>query len=212
MKILCYTIKVKSNSMRCTDGHIIVDTAHFFNLSKNKEEIMEKCMPTNGKEGLIYGGVICALTCTFMATMNICINMGGVSREAIVTSLKSIPLVFIIAMILEMVVVGKIADKLVNAFISSTDSLNAHILFRTFFTVIGMSIIMTSVGGILASGFSLEVIKEFPINWPRNFCAAIFLELLIVQPIARTVMRIMHENQEKYQTKNENALDDRISE
>jgi len=55
------TIKVKSNSMRCTDGHIIVDTAHFFNLSKTKEEIMENCMPTNGKEGLIYGVAICPL-------------------------------------------------------------------------------------------------------------------------------------------------------
>ncbi len=160
---------------------------------------MEKCMPSNGKEGLIYGGVICALTCIFMATMNICINMGGVSEKAIITSLKSFPLVFVIAMILEIFIVGKIADKLVNVFSSSKDCLNAHILFRTFFTVIGMSIIMTIVGGSLANGFSLEVIKEFLICWPRNFCVAIFLELLIVQPIARNVMRTMHEIQEKNQ-------------
>ncbi|MBZ9626277.1 DUF2798 domain-containing protein [Clostridium sp. FP2] len=165
---------------------------------------MEKCMPRNGKEGLIYGGIICSLTCIFMATMNISINMGGVSGKAIVTSLKAFPLVFIIAMILETFVVGKIAGKLVNVFSSPTDSLNAHILFRTFFTVIGMSIIMTTVGGTLASGFSLEVIKEFPISWPRNFCVVIFLELLIVQPIARNVMRIIHD-------KNEPDLDDRLS-
>ncbi|MBU3142840.1 DUF2798 domain-containing protein [Clostridium sp. CF012] len=157
---------------------------------------MEKCMPRNEKEGLIYGGVICTLTCIFMATMNISINMGGVSGEAIVTALKAFPIVFIIAMILEKYIVGKVADKLVNVFSSPTDSLNSHILFRTFFTVIGMSIIMTNVGGVLASGFSLEVIKEFPINWPRNFCVVIFLELLIVQPIARTVMRIIHDKSE----------------
>jgi len=124
--------------------------------------------------------------------------------ETIVTALKAFPLVFIIAMILEKFIVGKVADKLVNVFSLPTDSFNSHILFRTFFTVIGMSIIMTNVGGILASGFSLEVIKEFPINWPRNFCVVIFLELLIVQPIARTVMRIMHD-------KNETHLDDRLS-
>ena len=182
-----------------------------FSLSKNKEDIMEKCMPKNGKEGFIYGGVICELTCIFMATMNISINMGGVSEETIVTSLKAFPLVFIIAMILEGLIVGKIADKLVNVFSSQTDSLNAHILFRTFFTVIGMSIIMTTVGGILASGFTLEVIKEFPISWPRNFCVVIFLELLIVQPIARNVMRMMHEIQEKYQIKNGTDLDGRLS-
>ncbi|MBW6411741.1 DUF2798 domain-containing protein [Clostridium weizhouense] len=154
---------------------------------------MEKCMPRNGKEGLIYGCVICALTCIFMATMNICINMGGVSGASIVTVLKAFPLVFIIAMILEMFIVGKVADKLVSIFILPTDSLNAHIMFRTFFTVIGMSIIMTNVGEILASGLSLEAIKEFPICWPRNFCVVMFLELLIVQPIARNMMRIMHE-------------------
>ncbi|MBU3088207.1 DUF2798 domain-containing protein [Clostridium gasigenes] len=168
---------------------------------------MEKCMPRNEKEGLIYGSVICGLTCIFMATMNICINMGGVSGEAIVTALKAFPLVFIIAMLLEKFIVGKIADKLVNIFSLPTDSLNAHILFRTFFTVIGMSIIMTTVGGILATGFSLEVIKEFPISWPRNFCVVIFLELLIVQPIARNVMIRMHESQEKYQVTNETNLD-----
>jgi hypothetical protein len=172
---------------------------------------MEKCMPRNEKEGLIYGGVICALTCTFMATINISINMGGVSEKAIVTSLKAFPLVFIIAMILERFIVGKIADKLVNIFSSPTDSFNAHILFRTFFTVIGMSIIMTIVGGILAGGFSLKVIKEFPISWPRNFCVVIFLELLIVQPIARNVMRIIHGIQEKNQIKNKTDLDDRLS-
>jgi len=172
---------------------------------------MEKSMPRNGKEGLIYGGVICALTCSFMATMNISISMGGVSAESIITSLKAFPLVFIIAMILEGLIMGKIADKLVNVFSSPTDSLNAHILFRTFFTVIGMSIIMTIVGGILASGLSLEVLKEFPIHWPRNFCVVIFLELLIVQPIARSVMRIMHKRQEKNQSNNETDLGDTLS-
>lgn len=32
-------------------------------------------MTRNGKEGLLYGGVICALTCIFMVIMNISINM-----------------------------------------------------------------------------------------------------------------------------------------
>ncbi|WP_061994175.1 hypothetical protein [Clostridium sp. ATCC 25772] len=155
---------------------------------------MNQCMPRNGKEGLIYGGIICALTAFFMATMNISISMGGVSVTSVATSLKIFPVVFIIAMMFENFIVGNIADKLVKIFASPTDSLNANILFRTFFTVIGMSIIMTIVGGILALGFNVEVIKEFPICWPRNFCVVLFLELLIVSPIARNVMRIMHKN------------------
>ncbi|WP_298845066.1 hypothetical protein [Clostridium sp.] len=46
-------------------------------------------------------------------------------------------------------------------------------MFRTFFTVIGMYIVMTIVGRSLANGFSLEAIKAFPINWPRNFCVKV---------------------------------------
>lgn len=160
---------------------------------------MENCMPRNGKEGLLYGSVICALTCIVMATMNICIAMGGVSVQAIITSVKLLPVVFVVAMIIETFIVGKIADKLTRVFSSQTDSLNAHILFRTFFTVIGMSVIMTIVGAGLGSGFSMELIKHFPIAWPRNFCVVIFVELLVVQPIARKMMRMIHKTQDNRQ-------------
>lgn len=172
---------------------------------------MEKCMPRNGKEGLIYGVIMCGLSCMFMATMNICINTGGISTEALLKSLKAFPLVFIIAMLIEVLIVGKIVDKLVDFFSSPTDSINAQILFRTFFVVVGMSIIMTNVGGVLSSGFKLEVIKEFPRLWPRNFSVIIFMELLIISPIARKVMRIMHGIQEKNKIENEDDLDDSLS-
>lgn len=130
-----------------------------------------------------------------MATINISINMGGVSKESILLSIKSFPLVFVIAMIAEATLIGKIAEKLVSIFISADDSFNSYIMFRVFFTVIGMSAIMTIVGGILAFGFNFEVIKEFPIAWPRNFCLALFLELIVAQPIARKVMREMHKSE-----------------
>lgn len=158
---------------------------------------MNNCMPRNKKEGLLYGIIICAMTALTMATINISINMGEISNEAIIISIKAFPIVFIIALLLENFIVGKVADKLVSIFIQPTDSLNAHILFRTFFTVIGMSIIMTNVGGILANGFNIDVIKEFPVCWPRNFCIVIFLELIIVQPIARMIMKKIHERQDR---------------
>lgn len=163
---------------------------------------MEKSMPRSSKEGLLYGAIICGLTCICMATINISIGMGGISTESLLTALKAFPIVFIIAMIVENFIVGKVASKLVYSFIPPKDSLNAHILYRTFFTVVGMSIIMTIIGGMLSGGINIEILKEFPISWPRNFCIAIFLELIIVQPIARAVMRLLHEKQEKKQNEN----------
>lgn len=161
---------------------------------KSKENKMNNSLPRNGKEGLLYGSIICILTCSIMATMNICINMGGMTSESLAIVAKSIPLVFVIAMLLEGVLVGKIADKLVSVYTEPTDSFNSHIMFRTFFTVIGMSILMTLVGGLLALGFTTEIFEEFIHAWPRNFCVAFMIELLFVQPIARAAMRAIHKN------------------
>ncbi|MDO5520189.1 MAG: DUF2798 domain-containing protein [bacterium] len=149
-------------------------------------------LPRDGKEGAIYGGIICFLTCSVMATMNICINFGAVNRESLFTVLKAFPLVFVIAMVLEGAIIGKIAEKLVKVYSEPTDSLNSYLLFRTLFTVIGMSVCMTLIGGVLGTGFSTEIFKEFVEAWPRNACMALFLELVIVQPIARKAMRTMH--------------------
>lgn len=174
---------------------------------------MEKRLPRNGKEGLLYGVIIAGVTSILMATMNISISMGALSKASIVTSLKSWPAVFIIVMLIESLFVGKIAEKLVGIFTSPTDGFNANILFRTFFTAIGMSLTMTIVGTILGSGFSMEVLKHFPGAWPRNLGVALLLELIIVQPIARKVMVIIHESQDEKAAllNNETDLDEELS-
>lgn len=205
-----YAILMKVNALYRRSDQLSSYRA-FFCLNKTKEDIMENSMPRNGKEGLLYGGVICGLTCIFMATINISISMGGLSNVALVTALKSWPIVFICAMLIEALIVGKIADKLTNVFSPKTDSFNARIMFRAFFTVIGMSAIMTNVGSGLGTGFNMELIKHFPIAWPRNFCIAIFLELIIVQPIARKIMRMIHKNQDNSQA-NEVDLDENVDE
>lgn len=160
------------------------------------KNIMDNRLPKNDKEGLIYGLTICLITCILMATMNIAIGMGGLTKEAMITSLKCIPLFTIIALLLENFVVGKIAGKLVAKFSSETDSFNAKILFTIFFTVIGMSMIMTLIGGGFGHGFNLELIKSFPTSWPRNFCVAFFIEMLIAQPVARKVMTKIHKGKD----------------
>lgn len=164
---------------------------------------MNKGLPRNNKEGLIYGFIICALSCVFMATINIAIGMGGFSKESMIVTLKCIPFLFIIALLLENFIVGKIAEKAVEKFSSHTDSFNAQILFRILFTVIGMSLIMTIIGGLFGSGF-VEVIKHFPIAWPRNFCMILFWEILVAQPIARKVMRMMHKDDSEEDSEDNN--------
>ncbi|WP_202944999.1 DUF2798 domain-containing protein [Carnobacterium sp. 17-4] len=131
-----------------------------------------------------------------MSTVNIGLEFGKLDTEVFMIILKSFPIILIIAMLLEVLVIGRIAEKLVQTFSDDTDGFNAKILFTIFFTVIGMSLIMTVIGTMLGKGFALSSFESLS-HWPRNFCIALFCELLIAQPPARFVMKKLHARQEK---------------
>jgi len=163
---------------------------------KNMEQ--EARLPRNGKEGAIYGGIICFLTATFMSTLSIILAVGELNGEAALMIIKILPIMWVIAMIIEPMIVGRIAEKMVAKFTAPTDSFNAKILFRIVFTVFGMSFFMTLIGGIIGNGgFSSHTISDWLATWPRNFLIVLLAETLVIQPIARFAMVKLHEKQDK---------------
>lgn len=157
---------------------------------------LEKRLPRNGKEGLLYGTIICTLTAMFMTTLSVILFEGTFNKEVLLTILKMLPIMWIIAMVLEPVLVGRIAEKLVGVFTKPTDSFNAKILFRILFTVLGMSALMTLIGGIVVNGISSDTFSDWLQNWPRNFVIVLIAESLVIQPIARFAMVKLHESQD----------------
>lgn len=157
----------------------------------------ETRLPRNGKEGALFGGIICFLTSLFMSSFSIISVMGEFNGEVALTIIKIWPLMFVIAMIIEPLLVGRIAENLVGKFTQETDSFNAKILFRIVFTVFGMSLIMTFIGGVVGNGFNSDTFSNFLSNWPRNFFIVLIAESLVIQPIARFVMVKLHANQDK---------------
>lgn len=154
---------------------------------------MELKLPNNKKEGFIYGGIICLITVIVMLSLNIYLNVGTINIDIFLSIIKLIPIIWIVAMVIETFIVGKISEKLVLKFSSKTDGFNAKILFNILFCVTGMSAVMTIVGAIIGSGkISLEPIITFPSHWPRNFFAAFWCEMLLAQPIARKIMEKIH--------------------
>ena len=89
-------------------------------------------MPRNKKEGIIFGICICAIMVFFMGLLNISIHLGGFNLESIKTNFIAFPVTFIIAFILENLVIGKINHMLLDKFVSESDSKNAYILFNCF--------------------------------------------------------------------------------
>lgn len=154
-------------------------------------------LPRNGKEGVLYGAIICTLTVLFMSSINIIIGVGQFNGEVALTILKTFPIIWVIVMIIEPVVIGRIAEKLTATFTKPTDSFNAKILFRILFTVLGMSFAMTFIGDMIGNGLSSETFNHFLANWPRNFLIALFAESILIQPFARLVMVKLHASQDK---------------
>ena len=151
-------------------------------------------MPTNKKEGLIYGISMCLIMVFFMGLLNISIHLGKLNLTSLKTAIIAFPVTFIIAFLLENIIIGKINHFLLEKFAGKSDSKNAYILFNCFFIVTMMSLLMTIVGGLLGGDTLQTVLGEFFIRWPRNFCAAFFLNILVAGPVSRTILKAIQKN------------------
>lgn len=159
----------------------------------------EARLPQNGKEGFLYGAIIVTLTASLMSTINVMINMpaSATAGDTLIEVLKILPVFWVIAMALEAIVVGRIAEALTAKFSAQSDSFNAKIFFRIVFTVIGMSFLMTAIGDMYSNGFDGGFLERFLAAWPRNLVIVFFAESLVIQPIARFAMVKLHASKDK---------------
>lgn len=159
----------------------------------------EARLPQNGKEGFLYGAIIVTLTASLMSTINVMINMpsNATAGETFIEIIKILPVFWVIAMALEAIVVGRIAEALTAKFTAQSDSFNSKIFFRIVFTVFGMSFLMTAIGDVYSNGFDGGFLERFKTAWPRNLLIVFLAESLIIQPIARFAMVKVHASKAK---------------
>lgn len=157
----------------------------------------EKRLPHNGKEGLLYGGLISTMTVLFMTSFSVIYFAGEFNGDIAWSIVKMLPIMWIIVMIIEPVIFGRIAEALTARLTHPSDSFNSKILFRILFTVLGMSAAMTLIGDVVGNGLHSELFSNWITNWPRNFVIVLIAESLVIQPIARFVMVKLHEAQDR---------------
>lgn len=158
----------------------------------------EKRLPMSGKEGFLYGAVICLITCIIMLMLNVGTAFGTLcTKEVWFAILKTVPVVWVVAMVWESFVIGRIAHMCVHKFVEPTDGFNANILFNILFVVVMMSASMTIIGPVVSGEPVREAFAGWIHHWPRNFCVAFWCECLLAQPIARKVMVVIHNRKER---------------
>ena len=141
-------------------------------------------MPRNKREGLIFG-VSMALAMSLFMNIFDTFRHSGVSVEALGHALLLQPVIFAIVMIVENLVVSKLAHRAMKKFVRKGDSSSAQSLAQTVCMVTGMSLVMSAVG-LLLSGAPLVNFVEI---WPVNFCVAFFWQIFAAAPTAKFVLK-----------------------
>ncbi|WP_291758242.1 DUF2798 domain-containing protein [Lysinibacillus sp. UBA5990] len=145
-------------------------------------------MPTTRKESLYFGLIMCFGMVLFMTLYNFYLNdiFGQISFLGGITDFF---IGFIVAIILDLYLVGPIAKKIAFKLTANTSNVLFKILTISTCMVIGMAFFM-SIYGLIISYFhnglySNSVIKEFLSVFCRNFIVALPLQIIVMGPIVR---------------------------
>ena len=157
----------------------------------------ETRLPRNGKEGIIFLFIISIISVNTIAPIIVGLER-GFSKEVYFDTLRILPIMWVIVVFSVRFIAGPIVKRLMPKFVGQTDGFNARVLLNTVLNVTVLSICLTIIGTWVGSGqITMEPIENFFSIWPRNFGVAFWIELIIAQPIARYVMKQIHERQEQ---------------
>ena len=145
-------------------------------------------MPRTKREGIFYSAVMAFTMSLFMNLFNTFLH-AGVSMQSLGRALLLQPVILAIVMIVESLIVSKLAQKTMKHFVRAKDSVEAHALTRTVCMVTGMSLVMSLIGLVLAGTPLSELPARFVAAWPVNFCMAFWWQILVAGPAARMALR-----------------------
>lgn len=155
----------------------------------------EDRLPQNAREGILFLLIISVISVNTIAPIIVGMER-GFSKENYLETLKIIPYMWVIVVLLVRLVAGPLAGRIMPRFSGQTDGFNARILLNTLLNVTILSIFLTILGTWVGSKqVSLEPFRNFFHDWFRNFGVAFWIELLIAQPIARYAMKKIHARQ-----------------
>lgn len=141
-------------------------------------------MPKNKTEGILFTTIMCFMMVLGMSAYNLLIH-GAFSWIAL--GLGLIP-GFIVAFILDVFVVGKIAKKAAFKLPINKEKMLHKILAISCCMVIGMVLCMSLYGVIYEQGFSANFWGMYFNAIKFNIIAALPLQLLIVGPTSRKAL------------------------
>ena len=146
-------------------------------------------MPKTKLEDFIYTIIMVIVMVYAMVFYNI-INMEGPSNHAFLMALKELPIMGLIAFILEFFLIGKIAHKIAFKIMNPKDKPIFITITISCIIVAFMCPIMSLIGSLL---FNYNGAETIIINWLnlaiKNFPMALFWQLFYAGPLVRFIFK-----------------------
>lgn len=147
-------------------------------------------MPKTKFQDFVYTIIMVIFMVYTMVCYNISVNMNGLSNQVFVLALKELPIMGIIAFLLEFFIVGNIAKKLSFKIVNENDNPIFIILTISTIIVCLMCPIMSFIGSVLFNfnGISNVISKWLQIcvlNFPMALCSQIFY----IGPLVRLIFK-----------------------
>ncbi len=140
---------------------------------------------TKGQK-FLFTLMMCFGMVLFMTIYNMILNE-GFNSNLFSNLLKEFWLGFIVALICDVFIVAKIAKPIAYKIVKPNEDTNPIKLILTISScmVVGMVLLMSIYGSVLAVGFNMQALKIYPIVVMKNFIMALPLNMLIVSPVVR---------------------------
>lgn len=143
-------------------------------------------MGRNKKEAMLFTFIMCALMVLGMSIYNVVLLegwSGSVFKEVVIGYLPA----FIVAFILDVFVVGKVAKGIAHKLVKDNDPMIKRIMCISFFMVTGMVLFMSFYGAVLHVGLSSDLPMAYLSAIGKNFIFALPLQIILVGPLTRFI-------------------------
>ncbi|ENH98011.1 hypothetical protein J416_02169 [Gracilibacillus halophilus YIM-C55.5] len=147
-------------------------------------------MPTNKKESFIFGLMMCSGMVAVMASYNLFV-IGTVEELTFHTVLIEVMCGFVLALLLDLFVVGPLAKKITFALPFDKSKKLLVVLNISAFMILGMVFFMSLFGLVMTyvgQGLSeYSMLGMYGTIFIKNFILALPLQLLVMGPLVRFV-------------------------
>lgn len=143
-------------------------------------------MGSNKKENLVFTTIMCALMVFGMSVYNVFL-LEGISTGWFKDVLIGYVPAFVVGLILDVFIVGRLAKGIAHKFIKENDPIVKKVLMISCCMVTGMVFLMSFYGAVTHVGFSAALPEAYLSNLWRNFVCALPLQIILVGPLTRFI-------------------------